>query len=1129
MTASGFESEDNGQLELESLVRGRSDEEVEALLLERSNRDPAGAARLRRRWDAMRALRGMLRAIREKSGDEGLASALIAPESGHLVKALLSEVERDGSNGEALAEEGDLAPRGMARVIAVWDRSLHRRLAMKVLEFDPRTADPTTLRRFIDEARLSGQLDHPGIVPVHQFGRDTKGRLYFTMRHIEGRTLRDVFTSHRQGDPMWSLARVVRVLQQACETVAYAHSRRLVHRDLKPSNIMVGRFGEVYVIDWGVARRDGSVTADVDAAGTESVTSGNELATEAGAVVGTPNYMPPEQAAGNQHPPSTRMDVYALGAVLYELLAGVVPYGVEPRQAPATTLHRVRTGPPTRIAEIAPNANEELVAVCEKAMAREPEKRYADAELLAADLRAWLEGRVVRAHRQGAVAELVKWVQRNRVAATTIAASLTIVLLGSTTFGLWTHSKNLLVRRARAEAEHREYVANLVAAASELEDGNIIEARRRLESARRPNPTWEWRNLDARADSSEGVFFQGDSGVLGMSLSPSRDRVALGCEDGAIAILSLGDGSELQRFRTQASGVKELAWLPSGERLLVVRLDGAVELVTIDGELLDSSPSSGTEVEGIPVQGLAVSDDGSLAFVVQQYPMGVPDEMPHRSVLEIDGDHLKRLPPSPSERANCAEFVPGTKFVIAEIERAHASRREDGLGIVDPVQDCVLRGLGYQSERTFDVAVHPDGLRFAQCSWDGLVELRKLADGALLWEQKTRRSAGRPEVTNALTFSLDGALLASGGWDRSLRFLDAATGRQLQRRWGHLDRISHIAFIDEVRVLTASLDGTARIWRTDSAAGLVHADHPYWVTDVAFSPDGRLLATSCRDGVARVFGVEKLDLQQSIGANVVPKWSVAWSPDGRWLAVGESRYPDMSGPMAIGLWSTATWAMHRSFDGHDAGVNELSFSPSSTHLASASSDGTVRLWTLESGVSRVLFQSANRDRVTSVQYSPDGSQLLTTHYEERVCRIWNVADGRCVRTWRELAYPVRSARWSPDGKRVAVCAAEFDNSAKTEVVVWGVETGQTELRLDGHERGVQCLAWSPDGTRIATGSEDDTVRLWELERGDCVAILRDSQYWFCSLAWSPDGRTLAAGNADRRLRTWTVGESAQRE
>jgi WD40 repeat protein len=1075
----------------------------------------------------MTALRGMLRAIREKSGDEGLASALVAPESGHLVKALLSDVERDGSDGETLAEEGDLAPRGMARVIAVWDRSLHRRLAMKVLEFDARTADPTTLRRFIDEARLSGQLDHPGIVPVHQFGRDTKGRLYFTMRHIEGRTLRDVFASHRQGDPMWSLARVVRVLQQACETVAYAHSRRLVHRDLKPSNIMVGRFGEVYVIDWGVARRDGSVTVDVDAAGMGPVTSSNELATEAGAVVGTPNYMPPEQAAGNQHPPSTRMDVYALGAVLYELLTGVVPYGAEPRQAPATTLHRVRSGPPTRIAEIAPNANEELVAVCEKAMARDPEQRYADAELLAVDLRAWLEGRVVRAHRQGAVAELVKWVQRNRVAATTIAVSLTIVLLGSTTFGLWTHSKNLLVRRARADAEHREYVANLVAAASELEDGNIIEARRRLESARRPNPTWEWRNLDARADSSEGVFFQGGSGVLGMSLSPSRDRVALGCEDGAIAILSLGDGSELQRFRTQASGVKELAWLPSGDRLLVVRIDGVVDLVTINGELFDSSPSAGTVVDGIPVQGLAVSDDGSLALVVQQHPMGVPVESPHRSFFEIRDDKLIRLPPSPSARANCAEFVPGTKLVIAEIERTPPKSVEDALGIIDPLQDCVVQGLGHQRERTFDLAIDPDGQRFALCSWDGAIEVRKLGNGALLWEQSTRRPTGRLEVTNALAFSPDGARLASGSWDRSLRIWDSATGQQLQRRWGHLDRISHIAFLDEVRVLSTSLDGTARIWRTDAAAGLGHADHPHWVTDVAFSPDGRLLATSCRDGVARVFGTEKLDVLHSIAASEVPKWSVAWSPDGRWLAVGESAYPNPSGPKAIELWNTASWRMPRALDGHDGGVLELSFSPTSTHLASASADGTVRIWALERGVDRVLFESKDRDRVTTVQYSPDGSRLLTTHYEERACRIWNVANGHCERTWRELRYLTRSARWRPDGKRVAVCAAEFDNTAKTEVVIWNVETGQIELRLDGHERGVQCLAWSPDGTRIATGSEDDTVRLWELERGDCVAILRDAQYWFSSLAWSPDGRTLAAGNADRRLRTWAVGESTQ--
>ena len=315
---------------------------------------------------------------------------------------------------------GEIGRGGMAAVLKVHDEDLERSLAMKVIlgragpgseETPP--ADSTTVARFVDEAQVTGQLDHPGVVPIHELGLDAEGRLYFTMRLVKGETLEDVFGRLHQGDGEWTRSRVLEVIRRVCEAVAYAHSRKVIHRDLKPANIMVGKFGETYVMDWGLAkvldrgdphdiriRREPGWTATSVRTERSSRDSDPDTAiyTMDGDIVGTPAYMAPEQARGEIEKVGPPADVYSMGAILYHLLAGHMPYIPTGARASAhTVLGWVVAGPPTPLRKIRPDLPAPLVAICEKAMARDPAERYADMLEMAEDLRAYSEHRLVRA------------------------------------------------------------------------------------------------------------------------------------------------------------------------------------------------------------------------------------------------------------------------------------------------------------------------------------------------------------------------------------------------------------------------------------------------------------------------------------------------------------------------------------------------------------------------------------------------------------------------------------------------------------------------------------------------------------------------------------------------------------
>jgi hypothetical protein len=449
----------------------------------------------------------------------------------------------------------EIARGGMGRVVEAEDAVLGRTVALKeTLELDP-----DARARFEREVRITARLEHPSIVPVYDAGRTPAGLPFYIMRRLSGRPLDQIIKAAPSLDERLTF---VPNLLAVLDAVGHAHRRGIIHRDLKPANVLIGDLGETVVIDWGLAKVIGE--AEI-ALGQPLPALGDALtdATVAGLVVGTPGFMPPEQAAGQDV--DARSDVFALGATLYHLLAGEPAFAGSSATA---IIDRSLAAPPAPLADVVPGVPRELAAIVETAMAREPCKRYADAAAMGEDLRRFLSGRLVAAHHYSPRERLVRYIRRHRTILSVVALAVAaLAVVGTLSLRRIVADRDRIAsarataedRRAEAEARSRELRA--------LADGLIVDQARLnlradptlsialLKGLPADSSAWPGARAIVAEARARGIAFAlpGHPGiVMNMDIAPDhRHLLTVGANDGTVRVHDL----EARTTATIARGI----------------------------------------------------------------------------------------------------------------------------------------------------------------------------------------------------------------------------------------------------------------------------------------------------------------------------------------------------------------------------------------------------------------------------------------------------------------------------------------------------------------------------------------------------------------------------------------------
>ncbi len=1062
-------------------------------------------------------------------------------------KDLVERLHQHIEVGPRYSIKDEVARGGMGTILRVWDEDLRRNLAMKVMhgrgvagdESGSGEVDQERLGRFLEEAQITGQLDHPGVVPVHDLGIDSKGRCYFTMRFVRGRELKDVLDLAREGKEGWTRTKALGVVLKVCEAMAYAHSKGVVHRDLKPSNVMVGRFGEAYLMDWGLARvvgrRDShdlriksspqdqtslSLVKTVRREEGEANPS-STLVTMDGDVIGTPSYMSPEQAQGKLEEVGPRSDVYSLGAILYSMLTGQAPY-VKPgeRVSPHTVLSRVLGGPPTPVEKLARNEPAELIAICEKAMARDPAQRYAGMMEVADDIQAYLENRVVRAYEGGSLAEFRKWVARNRGMAAGIAGMVTLSIASALGFA-WQKQRQiedvrkkeaetalakdaavenlqkaeqsekeakanldlavqrqdladrsaLIARESEERARRASYMANVLAADYSLKLNDVAEARERMDSSDVELRGWEWRHLDKKANGA------------------------------------------LKRFEplTVSGGVDAVAFHPDETRVIVFTApQGKVFLYDVETRLRMKPENMGfpTQVSQATLTSLFssfdmdVSRDGSRIALVGR----------DQDVLVYDAFAGEILFPEGLQghaaRVTAVAFSLNGRFL--------ASGDESGsIQVWDAQSGEPLQRLAGHGATITNLAWSPHSDRLASASTDGTARVwdSELGQGLL-----TLRGAGE---AYAVAWDLRGETLFSAGEDRAINQWDVRTGQLVQSFAGHQGAVLALAYDPGARKLASgSLDETVRVWDVATGAMVVLHGHEDAVQDVAFSPGGDLILSGSRDGIVYLWD-SRGDLSTTeLVYHRLPVHAVAYDPRGeRIVTAGGQAEVQGSQDGELVLWDAQRGEPLRRLRGHEGPITSVVFDREGRRVLSGSLDKTARLWDAETG--RLLKTYAGHEKwIYAVAITPDGTRVITGSGDRKV----RIIDAELTEVLHELSghrYAVRAIAVSPDGARIA--------TAGRDVLIWdlGGALGAADLVLNTSS-SVHSLAFSPDGTRLVTGSSAGQVQIWDLATGTAIATVVDpSRKQVGAVAFAPDGTRIATGstNGTIRVRDGATGDS----
>lgn len=1032
-------------------------------------------------------------------------------------------------------------PIGAGGMGAVWmarqTEPVRRHVAVKLVKAG--MDSKAVLARFEAERQALAMMEHPNIARVLDAGAAPDGRPFFAMELVRGVPVTEYCDRQRL-----ALRERLRVFVDVCRAVQHAHHKGVIHRDLKPSNVLVAEVDGrpvPKVIDFGIAKAAAPFPTGATLTG-------------CGTLLGTPEYMSPEQAAQDSTDIDTRSDVYSLGVLLYELLTGTTPVdrkalaaaplldvlrAVRESEAPRPSvrlatldaLPRVAAARRTEPAALARLVRGELDWVVMRALERDRGRRYETADALAADVLRYLNGEPVQAAPPSAGYRLQKFARRHRALLSTAAAVTGLLAAGA---GAATWQAVRATRAEAAEAGHRrtaeenERIARAAAAAQQAAREAAQDDRAKAEAAARAAAEAlereRFTSYIYRLALAQREWSAGDVTRARQLLDECPENLR-GWEWRYVRRLC---NTEQVTFRGHAGEATAVAFSPDGRRIASVAAAGVRVWDAGTGKELVSVPGAGSVAA-------AFSPDGKRLAVARHANATVHDATTGKELLRIDPhDQPPARFPFPA-RLLAVAFSPDGKRVATAGSAARVGGPHGYPGGAVKVWDAesgkALHHFDDIPAVANGVAFSPDGKHIAASHFGAGGEL-PIAGEVRVWEaeggkllhtlrgyEPAKVVAGRDGYhVTGVAFSPDGKRIASAGSDGAVRVWELPGGEPVQTLQGSAKWLRGVAFGPGGRVATAGGDRVVRVW--DATTGKetnTLIGHPRAVGAVAFSPDGTRIASA--GGDARVWdpsaGQEARVLLR--GPNAVGIDGVAFSPDGKLVAsvnISEVKFYEAAtgreqrpaAPIRPSGMSTA---------------GRVVFSPDGTTVATTGVNG-VKLWNVVTGAEvRLLPDHPEIAQppytiTTGVAFSPDGKRVATTG--RNLLTVWEAATGKVLHKieYHGTRLVGASVVFSPDGKRIAT-ALRGQPRIPAEVKVWDGETGKELLRVAGGGHG---LEFSPDGARIASGNTDGTVTVWDAVKGIVVLTLKGHTAAVTDLSYSPDGKRIATGSADETVKVW---------